>query len=158
MDGRAFLDSARLLMTISTEANRRSAVSRAYYAVLNEARSALERWVIPIPASSEAEVKDIGLAQFRTALNMDLLRIADCLDQLDQNRVKADNSLSEPGVFADDSEANRLLQLAEVGIELLDQIEADPARRANAIAAIRAAYLESTTVKSPLSTPEEGTT
>ena len=76
MDGRAFLDSARLLMTIPTEANRRSAVSRAYHAILNEARSALERWVIPIPAASEAEVKDIGLAQFRTALNMDLLRRA----------------------------------------------------------------------------------
>ena len=42
------------------------------------------------------------------------------------------------GFFADDIEAKRLLLLAEIGIDLLDQIESDPARRALAIADIRA--------------------
>jgi hypothetical protein len=42
MDGRAFLDSAWLLLATPTEANRRSAVSRGYFAILNEARAALE--------------------------------------------------------------------------------------------------------------------
>ena len=98
MDGRAFLDSERLLMTIPTEANRRSAVGRAYYAMFNEARAALGRWGFPVPADA-ADIDDLVAARFTTASSKDLLRVADCLDQLDLNRAKADNSLAEPGIF-----------------------------------------------------------
>ena len=136
MDGRAFLDSVRLLMATPTEANRRSAVSRAYYAVLNEARSALDRWGFPVPA--KADIDDFVAARFMTARSMDLIRVADCLDLLDKNSDKADNSLTEPGVFADGNEVVRLVQRAEIGIDLLDQIEADPKRLEAAITAIRA--------------------
>jgi hypothetical protein len=138
MDGRAFLESARLLMTTPTEANRRSAVGRAYYAVLNEARVALERWGFSAPAG--ADIDDYILSRFDRVLNMDILRVADALDQLGEHREVADYSLSTPGVFADEKGVNHLLQRAEIGIDLLDQIEADPARRAKAVADIRAAF------------------
>ena len=138
MDGRAFLDSARLLMTIPTEANRRSAVAIGYYAILNEARSALDRWGFPVPAG--ADIDDFVNFRFSVTRNIDLLRVADAIDRLDGNREVAGYSLSPAGIFADDSVVNHLLQLAETGIDLLGQIETDPARLATACADIRGAF------------------
>ena len=80
MDGRAFLDSARLLLATPTEANRRSAVSRGYFAILNEARSALERWGFPVVAT--ADIDDFVSSHFYMALNLDALRVSDALVQL----------------------------------------------------------------------------
>lgn len=136
MDGRAFLDVARLLMTTPTEANRRSAVGRAYYAMLNEARAALERWGFLMPAG--ATIDDDNVSAYIMVPNMDLLRVVDSVTQLKQNRRIGDNAITGSGVFADDKEAKRLLLLAEIGIDLLDQIEADPTRLEKAIADIRA--------------------
>ena len=138
MDGRAFLDSARLLMTTPTEANRRSAVAIGYYAILNEARSALARWGFPVPMG--ADIDNFVNSRFSAAKNIDLLRVADALDRLDGNREIAGYSLSTAGIFADDNRVNHLLQLVETGIDLLGQIEADPVRFASICADIRAAF------------------
>jgi hypothetical protein len=138
MDGRVFLDSARYLMAAPSEANRRSAAGPLYCAVLNEARAALERWGFPVPA--QVDIDDFVLSRFNTIPNMDLLRVADPLIQLEQNRQLADDSLSGSVLFADDSEVQRLLRLVEIGIDLLDQIEADSARRTTAIADIQKAF------------------
>ena len=138
MDGRAFLDSARLLLATPTEANRRSAVSRGYFAILNEARAALERWGFPVTANADIDASVISL--FGKAVNMDAVRVWDVLDRLERNREAADYFLTGPGNFADESAVRHLLQLAETGIDVLDQLEADPIRRANAIVAIRVAF------------------
>ena len=138
MDGRAFLDSVQLLMTVPTEANWRSAVSRAYYAMLNETRSALERWGFSVPAT--AHVDDFVISRFNAVPILDLLRVADALLRLKENREPADYFLTGPGIFTDGREVRNLLQLAETGIDLLGQIEADPMRQAKAVAGIRTAF------------------
>ncbi len=137
MEGRTFLESARLLLATPAEANRRSAVGRADFAVLNEARSALDRWRFSLPPNVVAD--DDNVSAFLLVPNTDLLRVVDALTRLKQNRRDADNAITGSGIFADDIEAKRLLLLAEIGIDLLDQIENHPARRAIAIADIRAA-------------------
>jgi hypothetical protein len=138
MDGRAFLDSARLLLATPTEANRRSAVSRGYFAILNEARAALERWGFVVGATADIDASVI--AHFGRAANTDAVRAWDVLDRLERNRQTADYFLTAPGGFADEREVRHLLQLAQTGIDLLDQLEADPARRAAVVAAIRAEF------------------
>ena len=59
---------------------------------------------------------------------------------LRDNRAVGDFSLTQPGIFDDETEVRRLIRLAEIGIDVLDQLEADPARGAAAVAAIRAAF------------------
>ena len=114
------------------------AVGIGYYAILNEARSALGRWGVPVPA--KADVDDFVISRFIMVPNVDLLRVADALAQLRDKRELADNSLSTPGIFADEKEVNHLLQRADIGIDLISQIEADPARQAKAVADIRAVF------------------
>jgi hypothetical protein len=138
MDGRAFLESARLLMATPTEANRRSAVGRAYYAALNETRAALARWGFSVPPG--VDVEEFVNTRFYLAMDMDAVRVSDVLVRLQRNREIADYSLTEAVSFADESMVRDLLLLAEIGIDLLDQIEADPVRRAKAVAAIRKAF------------------
>ena len=136
MDGRAFLDTAKLLLATPTEAIRRWAVSRAYFAVLTEARAALERWGFAVAATADIDASVI--AHFGRAVNVDAIRVWDVLDRLEQNRDAADYFLTAPGGFADDKQVKHLLQLAQTGIDLLDQLEADQERRAAVVAAKQA--------------------
>ena len=138
MDGRTFLGSARLLMRKPTEANRRSAVSRGYFAILNEARAALERWGFSVAAKAGVDSSVITL--FEKAVNRDAIRVGDSLIQLERKREAADYFLTGPGAFADESEAKRLLRLVQIGIDVLDELEADPVRRAAVVAALRAGF------------------
>ena len=138
MDGRTFLVSAQLLMRKPSEVNRRSAVSRAYFAILNEARAALERWGFSVVA--KAGVDRSVVSHFDKAVNRDAIRVWDALTQLERNREAADYFLTGPGAFADESEVRRLLRLVQIGIDVLDELEADPVRRAAVVAAIRAAF------------------
>ena len=138
MDGRAFLDSARHLLTAPSEANWRSAVNRSYYAVLNEAWSALDRWGVSLPG--QPDIDAFVLSRFDTVPNSDLLRVADALKQLGDARDHGDYSLGVTGLFGNGTEALRLLRLAQTAIDLLDQVEADPGRCATVIAAIRAVF------------------
>ena len=54
-------------------------------------------------------------------------------------RDSADDSRSPPAEFADDLKVIGLLGMVESGIDLLYQIEADPARKAQAIADVQVA-------------------
>jgi hypothetical protein len=138
VDGRAFLDSVRLLLTVPSEANRRSAAGPLYCALLNEARDALERWGYPVPA--RADVPSFVLAPLATVPNMDLVRVADPLEQCEHFRELADDSRTRLTIFDDDGEAKRLLLLAVIAIDVLDQIESDTARRAAVIADLRKVF------------------
>jgi hypothetical protein len=138
MDGRSFLDAVRHLLGAPSEVNRRAAGGPLYCAMLNEARDALERWGFGAPGQTEVHV--FVYDRFYQSPNLGLIQIADVLKRLKEYRELADDSRSPPAPFADDREANKLLTLAGFAIGLLDQIEADPARRAQAIADLRSKF------------------
>jgi hypothetical protein len=137
MDGRAFLDSARYLLKAPSEANWRSAAGRAYLAVFHEARAALERWGFHLLPQEDAH--SVLPARFVATLLMDLIRVEDALNRLDQLQREGDHNLAQPGSFANAQQISLLVGVAQV-IYLLDQIEADPPRRAVAIGALRAVW------------------
>jgi hypothetical protein len=136
MFGRAFLGSARDLLATPSEANWRSAAGRAYYALVHEGRAALDRWGFPLPPRES--IHHYVRLCFNFASHPDLVSIGRTLDRLSVLRNEADYRLAVPGSFASDSLASQAVDAAEVAIDLLDQVEADPARRAAAVAAVRA--------------------
>jgi hypothetical protein len=138
VDGRAFLGPARLLLSSPDEANWRSAVGPLYLSVLHEGRAALERWGFPLPPG--ADLHAFVDSRFGCAPHLDLLRVQDALDRGKSLREEAEQALASPGRFATDGPVSSFFSLAEQTVLLLDAIEGDPARRAAAIAAIRAAY------------------
>ena len=135
MKPRLFLEPARDLVAGPTEAHRRSAAGRAYYAAFQEARAALERWSVVIPAreSIHAAVR----LRFLYAGDADAQEIGRCLDDLVKLRNEADYQLASPGSFRDVGEAETAIDNAVALIDLLDAIEADATRRAGVIASIR---------------------
>jgi hypothetical protein len=136
MDGRAFLDIARELVSGTTEAHWRAASGRAYYALLNEVWSVFLRWSFSIPPNVHVFIR----LRFRFAADAELNQIADALDSLGQLQNKADYKLATPGPFASDYFATQAVDDAAATITLLDQVDGDPSRRAAAIAAIQAAW------------------
>jgi hypothetical protein len=138
MDGRAFLDSARELLTNPTEPNCRSAAGRAYYALLHEGMTALDRWGFPLPPREN--IHSFVRLRCNFASHPDLISIGRTLDVLSQLRNQADYQLLSAGVFGTGRRANQAVAASQDSIDLLDQIEADPARRTAAIAAITAAF------------------
>src|SRR5919206_5183336 len=101
MFGRAFLTSARDLLASPSEANRRAAAGRAYYALLHEGRAALDRWGFPLPPG-ESLHRFVRL-RFGFAAHADLIPVRDALDALGQLRNQADYQLVTPGPFATDT-------------------------------------------------------
>jgi hypothetical protein len=138
MDGRAFLGSAQHLLGVDTEANRRSAAGRLYLALLHEGNAALERWGFPRPAQDD--IHSFVLSRFNSAPNLDLLRVADALKQLRALAEVADYALASPGVFVDAIEISRRQILAQVTVDLLEQIDNDTARRTAAVTDLRARW------------------
>jgi uncharacterized protein (UPF0332 family) len=136
MDGRAFLDSAQQLLQGRIEADWRTASGRAYYAVFSEALAALRRWGL-LPHRRDPIHAWVRL-RFNYANDADLKRIGERLDWLGQLRNEADDQLDHPGHFHDASESHTAIHLSRQAIALLDQIEADPARRSAAITAVQA--------------------
>lgn len=138
MDGRAFLESARHLLATPSEANRRSAVGRAYYALLHEGRVVLERWGFPLPPRDS--IHTFVRLRFAYPTHTDLKQVGDALDDLSRLRNQADYHLGIVGAFASDVRARQAVASAQTAIDLLDHIDADPARRVAAVAAIRKAF------------------
>ena len=138
MQGRAYLDLARELLLGGTEAHRRGAVGRAYYALFLECRDALFRWKFKIPPRDN--VHAFVRLRFTYAQNKDLKKIGRVLDDLVIARNRADNDLSALSFFASDTYPKQAVQDAADALALLDAIEADPARRAAAIVAIQKAF------------------
>ena|SRR5581483_3501389 len=138
MDGRAFLNSARHLLTIPSEENWRSASGRAYYALLHEGRIFLDRWGFPIPPRET--LHSFVRLRFTFPAHADLKRIGQTVEQLNRLRNQGDYHLAAPGRFASDRDARWAITIAQGSIDLLDTIDVDPTRRTAAIAAIHAAW------------------
>lgn len=138
MDGRDFLDVARRLVTGAMEADRRTAAGRAYYALFLEARDALERWGLgPV---GRVQIHNFVRLKFTLAGDVDCKQIGRVLDKLGQLRNYADYQVIRSGPFASSARSTVAVRDAEDCIVLLDQVDGDPARRAAAVAAIKAAW------------------
>jgi hypothetical protein len=138
MDGRAFLLSAQHLLSQPNEANWRSAAGRLYLALLHEAQAALARWGFPRP--SRRDIHTFVNSRFGSTPNIDLLRVGDALVRLKSFAENADLALATVGPFANAAEISLRMVLAQVTIDLLDQIENDPVRRTTAIGNIQARW------------------
>jgi hypothetical protein len=138
MDGRAFLDAASALAGGGAEAFWRSCVGRAYYALLHEGRSALERWGFSVPP--KADLHAFVRMRFSNPSDADLKQVGKVVEDLSRRRNHADYRLSSPGPFTSPTIAHAAVANATKAIDLLDQLDADPARRAAAVAAIQAAF------------------
>ncbi|CAN5607087.1 hypothetical protein BH23PLA1_BH23PLA1_30690 [soil metagenome] len=134
MDGRSFLEVARELASGATEAHWRATAGRAYYALLLEARDLLDRWGLPRASRDRAH----HLARLRLIYSgdTDLRQAGYVCEQLGLLRNRADYDLSAHRDFQSAAQAIRAAAQAEAAIRQLDQIDADPARRAAAIASI----------------------
>ena len=138
MDGRAFLDLARELVIGKTEVHWRGAAGRAYYALMLECREALRRWGFTVPPGPGVH----GFVRLRyfTANDPDLRQIGRVLERLGKLRNVADYELAAVPSFVSNSKAQLAIADATDALALLDQIDADPARRSAAVAAIKAAW------------------
>jgi uncharacterized protein (UPF0332 family) len=129
------LHPARDLVNGPTEAHLRAAAGRAYYAAFQEAHSALKRWGVNLPPKQNIHAS-VRL-RFLYAGDPDAKTIGRWLDDLVNLRNEADYQLASPGRFRTEEDATLAIVKAGDLIDLLDAIEADPARRAGAIASIR---------------------
>ena len=138
MDGRAFLQLARELVRGRTEAHWRAAAGRAYYALMLECRSALQRWGFTVPGGPGTH----GFVRLRynAAGLPDLRTISYTLEDLVRLRNFADYEIPHSRAFTNDQIARNVIQQATDALALLDAIEADPARRTAAITAVQAAW------------------
>jgi hypothetical protein len=126
------------VLAAPSEANWRSAAGRAYYALLHEGRTALGRWGFPLPAWES--IHTFVRRHFAYPVHPDLKPLDEAFDDLSRWRNQADYHLGVAGLFASGALASQAVALAQSRIDLLDQIEADPARRTAVIAAIRKAF------------------
>lgn len=138
MDGRAFLDLARQLILGTTEAHWRGAAGRAYYALMLECREALRRWGFAPPSGHG--VHSFVRLRFVYAHDLDLKEIGYKLEKLGKIRNFADYEIPSSPFFKSAKIAQESIDDATDALALLDQIEADPPRRAAAVAAINTAW------------------
>ena len=138
MRGREFLKSARDLLVVGGEPNWRSALGRAYYALVHEGADALLRWGFPKPPGEQ--IHRFVRLRFDSTPHSDFRSIGLALDQLGRLRNYADYQLSHPGVFANGVVAAQATRDATDAIARLDAIEADSVRLATAVAALRRAW------------------
>jgi hypothetical protein len=138
MDGRAFLSVARQVRLGATEAHWRTAVGRAYYALLLEAREALARWGFAAPPRDR--VHAFVRLRFVYASDQGAKNIGDTLELLGRWRNEADYQTRFSRLFGTPAVAAQAIQHAESALAELDLIDADLPRRASVIAGIRAAF------------------
>jgi hypothetical protein len=138
MNGRVFLDVADELVRGPTEAHWRTAAGRAYYALFLEAREALVRWGFAPPPQDRAHA--FVRLRFVYAPDVELKEIGYELERLGPLRNQADYKPAVPGPFQTNARAGLAVNSTRVALGRLDQMEADPARLAAAVAGIRAAF------------------
>ena len=138
MQGRIFLNLARECLVGADEVHWRGAAGRAYYALMLEGREALFRWGFRL--LPRENVHAFVRFRFLYAVHADLRKIGRELESGVQLRNQADYDLSALPQFASDVRALETIRGATAAIDLLDAIEADPARKAAVIAAIRVAF------------------
>jgi hypothetical protein len=107
----------------------------AYYALLLECRDAQDRWGLPPlpPVQIHAQVRN----RFLSSTEADLQRLGTRLQDLARYRNRANYDLSDDLIFAIPRFAQNNVRVAENALGLLDAIDADPVRRAAAVASIR---------------------
>jgi hypothetical protein len=135
MQGREFLDLAKELAAGSRPYHWRGATIHAYYALLLECRETMARWGLPSP--SRHQVHAAIRLRLVYASHPDLKLIGMDLEKLTENRNRASYDLRDLPMFATAQIAQRGVQKAGDAIALLDAIDADPIRRAAAVASIR---------------------
>jgi hypothetical protein len=138
MRGREYLELAREILLGATERHWRGTAGRAYYALMLECRDALSQWGFPVPPRQN--VHTFVRLHFRYPADHGLKRIADVLERSVQLRNLADYELSPLPEFRSGARAAQIVQEVGTSLALLDAMDADPARRAAAIAAIRTAF------------------
>ena len=138
MKGREFLKSARDLLAVGGEHNWRTALGRAYYALVHEGADSLLRWGFPKPPGEQ--IHRFVRLRFDSTPHSDFRPIGLTLDQIGRLRNQADYQLSHPGVFVNGVVAGQAARDASDAIAHLDAIEADSVRLAAAIAALRKAW------------------
>ena len=135
MKGREFPGVARDLCSGPGEAHWRAAAVHAYYALLLEGRDALVRWGFTVPPRQQ--VHAYVRLRFTYATNLDVKQLGDVLDDLVQFRNRASYDLRLTAAFANNTRGRVAFQDATDAVALLDAMEADPVRRAAAIASIQ---------------------
>jgi uncharacterized protein (UPF0332 family) len=122
MNPRTFLDVANTLVTGLTEAEWRSAISRAYYAAFHVARQVLRQCGFAVPRADQSH--SYLWLRLAHAGHPDVESAGNELNSLRRARNRADYDLDRPlaQVYAIDQ-----VQLAETVIELLDLVSATPA-------------------------------
>jgi hypothetical protein len=135
MRGREFLELAREQLAGGLPRHHRGAMIHAYYALLLECRDTQDRWGLPPlpPFQIHARVRQ----RFQNSTVNDLQQIGRDLEDLGRERNQANYDLSDDLLFAVPAFAQTNVQAAANALVLLDAIDADPTRRANAIASIR---------------------
>jgi hypothetical protein len=133
--GREFLVAADDLAGGATEAHWRTAVGRAYYALLLECRDAQHGWGLTLPA--QHQIHRIVRLRFVVAGDADLLQVATLLEKLGAARAKADYRPEDLLTFAAPGVAVNHIADARKGLQLVGLVDADSARRAAALLAIR---------------------
>jgi hypothetical protein len=137
MRGRDFLDTAQRLSGGKTEGDYRSAISRSYYGLFIESRDALHRWGFVFPMrNSHREVQQ----RFSFPKNAELNQIGDVLSYLASRRNCSDYDMINPRHPQTGVAAFEAVSKSTGSVALLDAIDADPVRRAQAIADIRTAF------------------
>ncbi len=136
MDGRAFLEVARELTPGGTEAHRRTAAGRAYYALMLEARELLARWGIS-PAPRDSVHHSVRLKMLSSA-DPDLRQVGLTLERLGRLRNDADYDLSDPRRrFRISGPVEAAVRDSGAAILLLEEVDADNTRRTAAIASMK---------------------
>lgn len=134
MQGRAFLGVARELAAGPTEAHWRTSVIQAYYALMLECRDALQRWGRSPPPRQN--VHSYVRLQLTYATDPVLRALGIMLDDFVRRRNKASYDLGRLSIFGSAGPAQTIVQDVTASLTALDAIEADPVRRAAAIASL----------------------
>jgi hypothetical protein len=138
MRGRAFIDLAPDVLAGNTEAHRRGAVGCAYYGLMLECRDALFRWGFKQPPRDN--VHPFVRLRFSYAADPDLKKIGRALEDLVKMRNRADYDLAPHADFASNVLVQKAIDDAKAALALLDAVDADLARQAAAIVAVRKAF------------------
>jgi hypothetical protein len=136
MRGRQFLELAREIIKGGSERHRRGAAGRAYYALLLECRDALDAWGFPAPRRDA--VHTFVRQRFNSTANADLRAIYDVLDPVSTVRSRADYELS--GTFLTTGQVQQVTNDVTKALQVLDDTNADAARRSAAVADIKARW------------------